>query len=111
MIYLISAITSANDIRVRCSIRAQLESAGLLNIFHKIRGWRDEQTIRMIRQYEEEAERDRLDLIEEADIDLLKSTRSPKDVFEALMQKTKGTKASGHLLDAMRHLLLIKAEG
>lgn len=27
------------------------------------------------------------------------------------MQKTRGTKASGHLLDAMRHLLLIKAEG
>jgi cytokinesis protein len=65
----------------------------------------------MIRQYEEEAERDRQDLIEEADLDLLKSTRSPKDVFEALMQKTKGTKASAHLLDAMRHLLLIKAEG
>lgn len=111
MIYLVSAITSANDIRIRCSIRAQLESAGLLNIFHKIRGWRDEQTIRMIRQYEEEAERDRLDLVEESDLNLLKSTRSPKDVFEALMQKTKGTKASGHLLDAMRHLLLIKAEG
>lgn len=111
MIYLVSAITSANDIRVRCSIRAQLESAGLLNIFHKIRGWRDEQTIRMIRQYEEEAERDRQDLVEEADLNLLKSTRSPKDVFEALMQKTKGSKASAHLLDAMRHLLLIKAEG
>lgn len=111
MIYLVSAITSANDIRVRCSIRAQLESAGLLNIFHKIRGWRDEQTIRMIRQYEEEAERDRQDLVEEADLNLLKSTRSPRDVFEALMQKTKGTKASAHLLDAMRHLLLIKAEG
>jgi len=27
------------------------------------------------------------------------------------MQKTKGTKASAHLLDSMRHLLLIKAEG
>jgi cytokinesis protein len=111
MIYLIMAMTSANDIRVRCSIRSQLESADLMKVFQKIRAWRDEQTIRMIRQYEEEAERDRQDLMEEADLDLLKSTRSPKDVFEALMQKTKGSKASAHLLDSMRHLLLIKAEG
>lgn len=111
MIYLVSAITSSSDIRVRISIRSQLEAAGLIAIFQRIRAWRDEQTIRMIRQYEEEAERDRQDLIEEADLDLLKSTRSPKDVFEALMQKTKGTKASAHLLDSMRHLLLIKAQG
>lgn len=65
----------------------------------------------MITQYEDEAESDRRDLSDEQDQVLLRSLRSPEEVFSALLQKTKGTKASGYLLDALRHMVLIKEEG
>ncbi len=111
MICLIQGLTSGNDIRARCSIRAQLETAGLLGVFYKVRQWNDEPTTRMIRQYEEEADIDRRELLEEQDQVVLQSMRSPEDVFRALLQMTRGSKASAYLLNSLRHLLLIKEEG
>jgi cytokinesis protein len=111
MICLIQGLTSGSDIRARCSIRAQLETAGLLGIFYKVRQWNDDATTRMIRQYEQEAEADRRDLLEEQDRIVLQSMRSPEDVFRALLQMTRGSKASAYLLNSLRHLLLIKEEG
>ena len=65
----------------------------------------------MIREYEAEAEDDRLDLIEAQDRVLLQSMRDPQDVFRALLQMTKGSQASAYLINSLRHLLLIKEEG
>ena len=64
----------------------------------------------MIKQYEEEAESDRRELAEEQNQLMLRSMRNPQDVFAALLQQTQGSKASAYLLDAMRHMLLIKGE-
>jgi cytokinesis protein len=111
MLVLLLGLTSGGDIRVRCSVRSQLESAGLLRVFQKVQSWNDETTMRMIRQYEEEAESDRRELAAEQDDKLLRSLRAPEDVFRALLDMTKGTKASAYLLDSLRHMLLIKDQG
>lgn len=108
---LIQLLTSGSDIRARCAIRAQLETAGLLSVFRKLRSWNDEAFSNRILQYEEEAETDRRELGEEQDRLFLRSMRSPEDVFAALLQKTKGTKASAYLLNSLRHMVLIKDEG
>ena len=111
MIFLVQGLTSGSNMRARSSIRTQLETAGLLSIFYKVRQWNDEATTRMIRQYEEESEADRRELLEEQDRVVLQSMRSPEDVFRALLQMTRGSKASAYLLNSLRHLLLIKEEG
>ena len=111
MICLIQGLTSGSDIRVRWSVRAQLDSAGLHDIFDKVAQWNDEVTTRMIRQYDEEAEADRRDLLEEQDQMLLQSMRKPEDVFRALLHMTSGSKAGAYLLNSLRHLLLIKEGG
>jgi cytokinesis protein len=110
-VYLVQVLATGSDIRGRCAIRAQLETAGVLSLFRKLRSWNDEQINRMIEQYEEEAESDRRDLADEHDRLVLRSLRNPQDVFAALLQKTQGTKASAYLLDALRHMVLIKEEG
>ncbi|WVQ98293.1 hypothetical protein IAU59_005416 [Kwoniella sp. CBS 9459] len=111
MLVLVGGLTTAYDVKARCSVRAQLETAGLLSVFHKLRQWNDDGINRTIQQYEDEAEKDRQDLVDEEDRQLLQSMRSPEDVFRALLQMTKGSKASAYLLNALRHLLLIKGEG
>ena len=111
MICLVIGLTSGSDIRARCSIRAQLEAAGLLGVLEKVKRWNDEMTLRFIRQYEEEADSDRRELMEEQDQIVLQSMRNPEDVFRALLQMTRGSKASVYLLNSLRHLLLIKEDG
>lgn len=111
MICLVQGLTSGGDIRARCSIRAQLETSGLLLVFHKIKQWNEDNTSRMIRSYEEEAENDRRDIVDEQNQVLIHSMRSPEDVFRALIQMTRGSRASSYLLNSLRHLLLIKEEG
>ena len=80
-------------------------------MFRKMRNWNDEAFSNRILQYEEEAETDRRELGEEQDQLFLRSMRSPEDVFAALLQKTKGTKASAYMLNSLRHLVLIKEDG
>jgi len=110
-IVLLQHLTSEPDIRARCAIRAQLETAGVLTVFRRLRAWKDEQILGHIQHYEEEAEADRRELAEEQDHLVLRSMRNPQDVFAALLQKTQGTKASAYLLNTMRHLILIKEDG
>ena len=111
MICLVQGLTSGNDVRSRGSMRSQLEVAGLLNTFHKIRPWNDQMINRMLLQYEEQAEADQRELVEAQDLIMLQSMRNPEDVFRALVQMTRGSKASAYLLNSLRHLLLIKGEG
>lgn len=108
---LVQSLASSTDIRSRCSTRAQLETCGLLPVLKKAKRWNEPSIMCTIRQYEEEAEYDRRDLAEERDQLLLKSMRSPEDVFRALLQTTKGSKASSYLLNSLRHLLIIKEDG
>lgn len=104
----VSLITTSPQLRSRCSVRAQLETAGLLQIFDKVRPWKEPRIQDLMIQYEQEADADRKELMEEQQQTLLHSMRAPEDVFRALLQNTRGTKASAYLLDAMRHMLLIQ---
>jgi cytokinesis protein len=110
MLYLAQLMASSNQLRSRCSVRAQLESSGLIAIFDKVRPWREPALEELIHGYEEEAEADRRELLEEQQQTLLHSMRVPEDVFRALLQTTRGTKASAYLLNVMRHLLLIRQD-
>ena len=111
MIVLASGLTSHPDVRARVSLRTQLETAGLLRVFEKIKTWNDRITHERISEYEQDAEGDRADLQSEQDQVMMSSFRSPEDVFRALLHMTSGTKASSYLFNALRHLLLIKEQG
>lgn len=108
MLYLAQLMASSNQLRSRCSVRSQLEASGLIAIFDKVRPWREPGIQNIIQEYEEEAEADRRELLEEQQQTLLHSMRAPEDVFRALLQNTRGTKASAYFLNAMRHMLLIR---
>ena len=41
----------------------------------------------------------------------LKDYGDPQDVYDAIISKTRGTKAFDYFLSAMQHLLLIREEG
>lgn len=110
-ICLVQVLAAGSDIRARCAIRAQLETAGLLGVFRKLRAWNDPTINRMIQQYEEEADSDRRELSEEQDQVVMRSLRTHEDVYNALIQKTQGTKSSAYLLDALRHMVLIRETG
>jgi cytokinesis protein len=111
MICLVKGLTSGHDVRARCALRSQLEAAGLLPVFRKVKRWNDDRATLLIKQYEEEAENDRIDLIDSQNKILLKSMRDPGDVYNALFKMTEGTKASKYLLNSLQHLLLIKEDG
>jgi cytokinesis protein len=111
MICLLQGLTSANDMRTRISVRHQLDVANVGHVLHIMKDWNDPGMDRLIRQYEEEEEADRRDLAQEQNRQQLDQLRTPEEVLRALLDSTKGSKASAYLLNSFRHLLLIKEEG
>ena len=112
MLYLAqSLVLYSDDIRVRCSLRSQLESAGLLKCLEKLRGWHHDQLDRLIRQYEDEAEADRMELSGKQFQAELITAKTLREILPALQDKTKGTKSNDYLMSVLRHLLLIDETG
>lgn len=111
IIFLLSGLVSAADIRIRISVRGQLELANVSTLLDTLKDWKEPHLEDALQRYFEEEEADRKEFLEEQVRVQVETMKNPEDMVRALLQRTKGTKASAYLLNTFRHLLLIKEEG
>lgn len=93
------------------SVRGQLDIAGVAALLETIKDWREPRLLRHLEQFYDEEEADRKEFLEQQAMVQVETMKNPEEMVRALLDKTKGTKASAYLLNTFRHMLLIKEEG
>ncbi|KAL5511448.1 hypothetical protein ACEPAH_4664 [Sanghuangporus vaninii] len=100
-----------DDLDLRIHHRTQMETAGLRRIMTICREFGYAQIETQLALIEKLIEADERALREQMDQEILRDYGNPHDVFNAVMAKTRGSKAHDYFLSVMQHLLLIHEEG
>lgn len=100
-----------DDLDLRWHHHTQMEQAGLERLLALCERFDIPATNQHIRSIRERLEDDERSLRERMDQQILYNLKDPKDVYEAILAKTKHTKAHDHFLSMMQHLLLIREDG
>lgn len=87
-----------------------MEAAGLRRIFARFAEFESVHIDRQLKSWESLETEDHQRLMELYDQEILKNVRDPKEIYEAIERKTRGSKAYDYFVSAMRHLLLIRGE-
>lgn len=111
LLLVVGVLESMDDLDMRVHHRAMMEAAGIQSIVRLCRTFAVDAIDRQLNKLQQIMDDDELRLKERMDEDILRDLASPEDVFNALKQKTGGTKAQDYLLSIMQHLLLIREEG
>lgn len=99
------------DLDVRIHHRSLMEAAGLKRIMAICRDFGYPQIETQLSLIEALIEADEKLLRETLDQEILRDYNNPQEVYNAIIAKTQGTKASDYFLSSMQHLLLIHEEG
>lgn len=103
-------VSECDDFDMRVHYRSQMEAAGVRNLFDKFAEFDSTAINRQLKNWESIGADDHRRLLELYDQEVLKNVHDPEDVFNAIQEKVKGTRAHDYFLSAMRHLLLIRGE-
>lgn len=88
-----------------------MDASGLRRILSKMKIFGHPQIDKQIDQYEQRAEVDYEEIIQNFNRDVLRDFQDPWDVFRALLTSVEGSRAHDFFVSAMQHLLLIRQQG
>jgi len=108
---LYGVINPIEDLDLRLHHRSLMESAGLQRIIELCLGCGMPAIDKQLRNLQKILDEDERKLRERLDQEILRDLKNPQDVYNAIFARTRDTKAQGHFLSMMRHLLLIREEG
>ena len=100
-----------DDFDLRLHHRSEMESAGLAKIIEISQTFGVPAIHKRIAELEDIFAEDEKKLRERLDQEVLQDMRNPNDVFNALYNKTSGTRAQDYFLSMLQHMLLIREEG
>ncbi|KAI0029325.1 armadillo-type protein [Vararia minispora EC-137] len=104
-------LNNVDDLDVRLHLRTQMEAAGLPQIVALCRAFGEPKIDKQLDELEAHIAADEADLRARLDNDILHNMSSLEDVYAALTERTRGSRAADYFLSMLQHLLLIREEG
>ncbi|KAJ5628405.1 hypothetical protein N7490_010633 [Penicillium lividum] len=104
-----------NDLQLRCHIRAQFTSCGIVRLLTKMEGFQYEAIDKQIERFRDNEAIDYEDLLQREGSSMkdsvegeVKDMSDPLQIADAIATKINGTRSHDYFLSAMQHMLLIR---